>query len=249
MLSQLFPLTSVEETKNAAFFFTTNPSSSTFYKSLFFFPLKLNEKKTRLRLASEREIGSRRSEFQAKRSILFLCLRVRKNRVRGDFFLLVEEAPPFEVQIFSTVGKKKQNRNRNICRTNEEPIDPKRGTREERKGFLRGWKEGKGSKTQRLKSSKAQKLKGSKEGKSSKAQEPRSVCIEREGVDPKRVKSSRIRSRREAPGIGRRDGNRPHLVTSFTRNSVLSIVKLSPTTGRPRFAPRSWPFLSRAKSS
>jgi hypothetical protein len=107
----------------------------------------------------------------------------------------------------------------------------------------------KGSKAQRLKSSKAQKLKGSKEGKSSKAQEPRSVCIEREGVDPKRVKSSRIRSRREAPGIGRRDGNRPHLVTSFTRNSVLSIVKLSPTTGRPRFAPRSWPFLSRAKSS
>ena len=100
MLSQLFPLTSVEETKNAAFFFTTNPSSSTFYKSLFFFPLKLNKKKTRLRLASEREIGSRRSEFQAKRSILFLCLRVRKNRVRGDFFLLVQEAPPFEVEDF-----------------------------------------------------------------------------------------------------------------------------------------------------
>jgi hypothetical protein len=79
MLSQLFPLTSVEETKNAAFFFTT---------------------KTRLRLASEREIGSRRSVFQAKRSILFLCLRVRKNRVRGDFFLLVQEAPPFEVEDF-----------------------------------------------------------------------------------------------------------------------------------------------------
>ena len=38
-----------------------------------------------------------------------------------------------------------------------EPIDPKRGRREERKGFLRGSKEGKGSKTQRLKSSKARK--------------------------------------------------------------------------------------------
>jgi hypothetical protein len=74
------------------------------FTSLFSFFLsarrKLDKKKTRLRLASEREIGSRRSEFQAKRSILFLCLRVRKNRVRGDFFLLVQEAPPFEVEDF-----------------------------------------------------------------------------------------------------------------------------------------------------
>ena len=188
-----------------------------------------------MRLASEKEIGSRRSEVLPIRSILFLCFRVRKNRVRGDFFLLVQEAPPFEVEDFLGGWEKETEtfveRMRNLS--------TQRGERE-RSGrvFCEDRKRGK-----------AQKLKGSKEGKSSKAQEPRSVCIEREGVDPKRVKSSRIRSRREAPGIGRRDGNRPHLVTSFTRNSVLSIVKLSPTTGRPRFAPRSWPFLSRAKSS
>jgi len=58
---------------------------------------KTIEEKT---IASEKEIGSRRSEFLPKRSILFLCFPVRQKPARGDFFLLVQEAPPFEVEDF-----------------------------------------------------------------------------------------------------------------------------------------------------
>ena len=165
-----------------------------------------------------------------------------KSGTRG-FFSLGTRSAPFRSRGFSRrLGKRNKietetfvERMRNLSTQRGEGERSGRVFCEDRK---RG-------KAQKLKGSKAQRLERGKKLKSSRT----TVSVEREGVDPKRVKSSRIRSRREAPGIGRRDGNRPHLVTSFTRNSVLSIVKLSPTTGRPRFAPRSWPFLSRAKSS